>query len=119
MKPRNPRPESRSALTVAQSKNPKSQIENPMSLDLVEELRLRRWARANHVPVADRDADWHPVILDEMSCKDLELEEEQQAPRSGGFAPLGAELPAFHAPQRSHGPRFLASPQRSGELHYT
>ena len=88
-------------------------------LDLVEELQLRRWARANHVPLADRDADWHSVILDEMSRKDMELEEEQQTPSFAGFAPLGEPRPDFHASHRSNGPRFLASPQRSGELHYT
>lgn len=89
-----------------------------MVLDIVEELQLRRWARANHVPPNDRDADWHPVILDEMCRKDAELE-EQASSRFAGFAPLGEPLPAFHAPHRSTGPRFLASPQRSGELHYT
>ena len=90
-----------------------------MVLDLVEELQLRRWARANHVPPNDRDADWHPVILDEMSRKDVELAEEKAISRFSAFAPLGESIPAFHAPHRSTGPRFLASPQRSGELHYT
>jgi hypothetical protein len=42
-------------------------------LDFIEELRLRRWARENYVAPANRDSDWHPVILDEMSQKDLEL----------------------------------------------
>jgi hypothetical protein len=88
-------------------------------LDLVEELQLRRWARANHVPLVDRDADWHSVILDEMSRKDSELQEEQQTPSFTGFAPLDEPRPGFHASHRSSGPRFLASPQRSGELHYT
>jgi hypothetical protein len=36
-------------------------------LDLVAELRLRRWARSHHVAAEERrDADWHPIVLDEM-----------------------------------------------------
>lgn len=42
------------------------------SIDFIEELRLRRWARENYVPSAERDATWHPIVLDEMSQKDAE-----------------------------------------------
>jgi hypothetical protein len=41
-------------------------------IDLIEELRLRRWARENYVPSAERDTAWHPIILDEMRRKDRE-----------------------------------------------
>ena len=41
-------------------------------LDFIEELRLRRWARENFVPVEQRLSNWHPIILDEMVRKDLE-----------------------------------------------
>jgi hypothetical protein len=41
-------------------------------VDLIEELRLRRWARENYVPATGRDESWHPVILDEMDRKDQE-----------------------------------------------
>ncbi len=43
-----------------------------MEMDLIEELRLRRWARENYVPVDRRERSWHPVIHDEMSKKDVE-----------------------------------------------
>ena len=43
-------------------------------LDFIQELRLRRWARENYAPAGEREASWHPVILDEMNKKDLELE---------------------------------------------
>lgn len=46
-----------------------------LDVDLIEELRLRRWARENYVPVAERDATWHPIILEEMSRKDVEARE--------------------------------------------
>ena len=39
-------------------------------VDLIEELRLRRWARENYVAQGERDAAWHPVVLDEMGRKD-------------------------------------------------
>lgn len=41
-------------------------------VDLVEEMRLRTWARRNYVSAPDRDGDWHPVILDEMTRIDDE-----------------------------------------------
>jgi hypothetical protein len=44
-------------------------------VDLIEELRLRRWARENYVPAPERDATWHPIILEEMSRKDVEARE--------------------------------------------
>ena len=43
------------------------------SADLVEELRLRRWARENYVTAARRDKAWHPLVLDEMRRRDQEL----------------------------------------------
>jgi hypothetical protein len=46
-------------------------------VDLIEELRLRRWARENYVPVESRSRSWHPVILDEMARKDEDVEPEE------------------------------------------
>lgn len=46
-----------------------------ISVDFIEELRLRRWARENYVPATERDTAWHPIILDEMSRKDGESQE--------------------------------------------
>ncbi len=43
-------------------------------VDLIEELRLRRWARENYVPAEQRNRSWHPVILEEMLRKDEEVE---------------------------------------------
>jgi hypothetical protein len=42
-------------------------------LDLIEELRLRRWAREHYVPRSQRERNWHPVVLDEMERKDIDL----------------------------------------------
>ncbi len=41
-------------------------------IDFIEEMRLRTWARRNHVPAAERDEDWHVVVLDEMARIDRE-----------------------------------------------
>ncbi len=49
-------------------------------LDFIEELRLRRWARLNYVPPEQRDAAWHPVVLDEMDRRDLEVNDPEFAP---------------------------------------
>jgi hypothetical protein len=40
--------------------------------DVIEELKLRRWARENYVPAQSRDLRWHPVVLEEMRVKDRE-----------------------------------------------
>lgn len=44
-----------------------------VELDMIEELRLRRWARENYVPRTERATNWHPVVLDEMAKKDGDL----------------------------------------------
>jgi hypothetical protein len=44
-------------------------------VDFIEELRLRRWAREHYVPRGERELAWHPVVLDEMDRKDLEVSE--------------------------------------------
>ena len=44
-------------------------------VDFIEELRLRRWARENYVPRDKRERSWHPVVLDEMARKDVEMAE--------------------------------------------
>ena len=49
-------------------------------LDLIEELRLRRWARENYVPRSQRQPSWHHIIHDEMNRKDVEADEVEVAP---------------------------------------
>ena len=43
--------------------------------DVIEEFKLRRWARENYVPAERRDNRWHPVVLEEMRRKDGERSE--------------------------------------------
>jgi hypothetical protein len=50
-------------------------MSNPEPLDLIDELKLRRWARENYVDAKRREAGWHPVVHDEMSRKDVERRE--------------------------------------------
>ncbi len=49
-------------------------------LDFIEELRLRRWARENHVAREQRESSWHPVIHEEMEKRDLEITEKDVVP---------------------------------------
>ena len=44
-----------------------------LEVDLIEEMRLRTWARENYVPMEDREQDWHPVVLEEMRLKDCDV----------------------------------------------
>lgn len=82
----------------------------PQMLDLVEELRLRRWARENYVESEARLAEWHEVILDEMTRRDLERQLESPCRRSG-IVPL---LPFNYAENRPHS---LRGPSQFGEAH--
>lgn len=43
-----------------------------LSVDAIEEMRLRTWARKNYIEESQRDDLWHPVILDEMIRIDQE-----------------------------------------------
>jgi hypothetical protein len=47
-------------------------LESGAELDPIEEMRLRTWARRHYAPTQDRDATWHPIVLDEMRRKDGE-----------------------------------------------
>ena len=47
-------------------------------IDFIEELKLRRWARENYVPGAQRSESWHPIIHDEMGRKDHEHRPESR-----------------------------------------
>jgi len=47
-------------------------LEPGVSIDPIEEMRLRAWARRHYAPVSERDASMHPVVLDEMRRKDRE-----------------------------------------------
>lgn len=42
------------------------------SIDFLEELRLRRWARENYCFAEARQASWHPIVHDEMRRRDEE-----------------------------------------------
>lgn len=45
-----------------------------VSIDLIQELRLRKWAREHYVAKAERGRHWHPVVLEEMQFRDEELQ---------------------------------------------
>lgn len=66
------------------------------AVDLIEELRLRRWARENFVAPPLRDAAWHPIIHDEMQRRDRE---ELAASESPAIVPLlHPPAPLLHPP---------------------
>lgn len=91
-------------------------------LDVIDELMYRCWARRNFLPPELREADWHPVILEEMAAKDYELLEESRRettinqPPHSRFVPLVPTIthlvhPA-HADLRE--PHYLTSPESAG-----
>ncbi len=76
-----------------------------LKIDLIKELRLRRWARMYYVPQPERAANWHPVVLEEMLRIDVEHQamEPIQA-RSAGFVPLAPQEYATLDPHRRFHP---------------
>lgn len=60
------------------------------SVKLIQELRLRKWARAHYVPPEQRGKNWHPIVLQEMGFRDAELAEQAAAldDRGSSFVPL-------------------------------
>jgi len=89
------------------------------TLDLIDELRLRRWARENYVSAELRDADWEAVVLDEMFRRDLELADA--TPDAGAWiVPLAPEPYQADAPHAVRSPHILSFARTPGrELHYT
>ena len=59
--------------------------QNDADVDLIDELRMRGWARANHIPADQRPESWHPIILDEMRRMDID-DALRAAPASIGSA---------------------------------
>ncbi len=57
------------------------EVDNVVSVDPVEEMRLRTWARRHYAAAGDRDATWHPIVLDEMSRRDQENDSPPRRPR--------------------------------------
>lgn len=47
-------------------------------MDIVKELRLRRWARENYVLPDQRSNRWDAVILNEMESMDRDIAEQKQ-----------------------------------------
>ncbi|MFV0442992.1 MAG: hypothetical protein ACK5Q5_05435 [Planctomycetaceae bacterium] len=87
------------------------------TLDLVEELRLRRWARENYVPLDDRLLDWHAVVLDEMERRDREERTESRCRRQD-IVPLGPIPHHSDVPHTLRGPwGDAATATTSAELH--
>lgn len=57
-------------------------------VDFLKELRLRRWARENYVTAKERKSGWHPIVLDEMRRKDIELAQTEESYAGQRFVPL-------------------------------
>ena len=47
--------------------------EERSDVDVIEEIRLRTWARQNYTAEDERDGTWHPVVLEEMRRRDREI----------------------------------------------
>ncbi|MBW3540223.1 MAG: hypothetical protein KY476_08130 [Planctomycetes bacterium] len=87
------------------------------TVDPIQELRLRRWARRNYVASDQRGANWHPIVLDEMRSRDSELceyAEETLGRIPPRFVPLEpGRTHAVHPPHEElPEPHILAYPSR-------
>ncbi len=91
-------------------------------IDLIDEFSYRCWARENYRAPEDRDASWHPVILEEMACRDRELAEQFPANEmwstrvSQVFVPLVPTITHYVHPSQTEirEPFFLSAGHPSG-----
>lgn len=81
-------------------------------MDMLKELRLRRWARENFVLPEERSADWHEIVLDEMRIRDAELAAMLSAGLIGSaLVPLEPTTYFFDVPHLGPAqPHFLSKP---------
>jgi hypothetical protein len=77
---------------------------NASPLDLIEELKLRRWARLNYLPPEERSQDLHPVVLNEMQLRDEEAGQGVRHDVDGAaIVPLNPDgVHPLHHPERPH-----------------
>lgn len=87
-------------------------------LDLVEELRLRRWARENYADVDNRCVDWHPVILEEMDRRDAEVARRVAPPIVPARFYPNRRLDGLYGPHELR-PHYAEELTISPEMHYT
>ena len=52
-----------------------------LEMDMIEELKMRRWARENYVPRDERPNSWHPVVHEEMEKKEIESDPAPAHPK--------------------------------------
>ncbi len=87
-------------------------------LDIVEELRLRRWARENYAAVDERSVDWHPVIHEEMDRRDAEVARMVAPPIIAPKFFQNRRLDGVYGPHEIH-PHYSAEAMAPVEMHYT
>jgi hypothetical protein len=87
-------------------------------LDIVEELRLRRWARENYASSEDRSVDWHPVILEEMDRRDAEVDRLAAPPILAAKFYPNRRLDGVYGPHELR-PHYSEELVASREMHYT
>lgn len=73
-------------------------------MDIIKELRLRRWARENYVAPNERSDRWDAVILNEMSVMDRDIADRQaEADLLSAYVPV-RESAAHEQMRRIHRP---------------
>ncbi|QDT63815.1 hypothetical protein [Calycomorphotria hydatis] len=87
--------------------------QNTSTPDPVRELRLRRWAREHYVAPSDRQLSWHPIVLDEMRARDIELAKRATS-HVTGYVPLAPST--IHEVHEAHAgvpaPKHISMPAR-------
>jgi hypothetical protein len=89
-----------------------------VGLDIVEEFRLRRWARENYAPLEERSVDLHPVILEEMDRRDAEVARLVSPPIVAPRFYPNRRLDNVYGPHEIR-PHYDMDPVAELEMHYT
>ncbi len=81
--------------TIAKTLDEESQMSELIGddVDVIKELRLRRWAREHYVAPSERSNTWHPLVLAEMQSKDAEASiAPKPVSSSSPYVPLAPSL---------------------------
>lgn len=89
-------------------------------VDMVEELKLRRWARLNHRRITEPDDSLHAVVLDELQTIRAEIASASTAEQSPPATDIAGSPPQHVQSKFGHDPETDINDERttSESVHY-
>ena len=88
-------------------------------VDMIEEFRLRRWARENYAAADQRQSSWHSLIHEEMQQMEFEQLVPEEPVCIARIVPLADDQQAVHSAHQTATPHSLRIAElESEEMYY-